>query len=198
MTLLIMWITIRRINDPSAPTLSQVETQEVNANPVNILNNTTSPLIVLEECTKAGNQPKDTQSFPYRDALNTPSKKSSMNKPNSISKKLPVIITRPYQTAHKHIKEDSEGFTIVSLSKNRNKTIGTRKPSDVTSLRGATKYTEIYVGRCNEGTTPDMLKNYMTDELSITPKDCKEIETKIPFSAAFKIAINNSDIYLKY
>ena len=68
----------------------------------------------------------------------------------------------------------------------------------MTSLRRATKYTEIYVGRCNEGTTPDMLKNYMTDELSITPKDCKEIETKIPFSAAFKIAINNSDIYLKY
>ena len=82
MTLLI----IMPNNDPSAPTLSQVETQEINANPVNILNNTTSPLIVLEDWTEAGNQSKDTQSFPYRNALNTPSKKSSMNKPNSISK----------------------------------------------------------------------------------------------------------------
>ena len=88
-------------------------------------------------------------------------------------------------------KTDNEGFTrVVSRSKKRNMMTGTRKFSGSPSFKGATRCLDFYVGRCYEDTTSDILIGYLKNELNIIPRNCIQLNTKIPFSTAFKITVD--------
>ena len=55
------------------------------------------------------------------------------------------------------------------------------------------RYADLYIGRCAEDTTTEKLTEYLTTELSIEPRSCQKINTKVPYSTAFKLTVNFND-----
>ena len=90
---------------------------------------------------------------------------------------------------------DEDGFTIVT-SKRKNRrptTTGTKTSFDGISFKSAERCTDLYIGRCAEDTTEDQLVQYVKSVVSVTPRGCQQIQTKVPFSSAFKLTINAND-----
>ena len=91
-------------------------------------------------------------------------------------------------------ESDDEGFTrYISRSKRRSIATGTKKPSDGCKLKSADRFTDIYIGRCNEDITPEILSEYMKTDLGISARKCEQLTTKIPYSSAFKVTVHFND-----
>ena len=90
---------------------------------------------------------------------------------------------------------DDQGYTrVISRSKRRTITTGTRKSMASNTLTSCNRYIDLYVGRCNEKVTEEILHEYIVDDLKLTLRVCKKIDSKIPYSSAFKITVNLKEI----
>ena len=87
----------------------------------------------------------------------------------------------------------NDGFTTYySRKKKKEIMTGTRKSANF-KLKSAVKTTDLYVGRCDAHITPKDIKDYLSEELKVIALKCEDINTKIPFSKAFKLTININD-----
>ena len=113
---------------------------------------------------------------------------------NHIYKK-PLIITRSnFNGTKPFLNKDEEGFTTyLSKSKRRSLIKGTKKLSSSSTLKCADKYIDLYVGRCSDTVTPEILKEYIRIEINVTSHRCQQLNTKIPYSTAFKLTVHIND-----
>ena len=116
---------------------------------------------------------------------------------NSFLKRPPLIVVKDSnvedESKSKLLSTDEDGFTEVRNRKIRKITTGTKTNFSSTSFKSAMRYADLYIGRCAEDTTTEKLTEYLTTELSIEPRSCQKINTKVPYSTAFKLTVNFND-----
>ena len=81
---------------------------------------------------------------------------------------------------------------VNSKLKTHGYTTGKRKLNNNLSLKSAERCIDVYIGRCSENMDSEILIKYLQEELKINPRNCVKLATKVPYSTAFKITINDS------
>ena len=82
---------------------------------------------------------------------------------------------------------------FIRRSRNNNVTHGMRKTSNNAKLKSADRIMEMYIGRCDENITSDDLNRYLNDDLKLKPRKIVQLETRVPYSSAFKAVISFAD-----
>ena len=102
-----------------------------------------------------------------------------------------VIVKSPNRPAYEpRIKKYSEGFPAVfSRSRGRSVIVGSRKTAPG-PLKGAARTFDLYLGRCDPDVTEQDIYDYSDGELGIKLLKCVKLDTRIPFSKAFKITVD--------
>ena len=123
-------------------------------------------------------------------------KSSPDNRPSVPSSKVfkkPIVITRSDNNKGKYTDSNSESVTIVnSKARKLNFATGKRKTNEKLLFKGAERCIDIYIGRCSENVTPEMLEDYMKTDLNIQLRKCQQLSTKVPYSSAFKVTVNDN------
>ena len=60
-------------------------------------------------------------------------------------------------------------------------------------MKSAIRTGDLYIGRCEPSSCPQDILNYVENEFNIKPINCIKLDTKVPFSTAFKLTVNMDD-----
>ena len=171
---------LNECNEPSAPTLSQLQDESASL-----------PDLTSNEINNFGRHVQPDKTYSYMAALK-PKPKPVSNIQLNDHKKLPtIVVTNNHINKSRHKNVDEDGFTRIASK--RKMTTGSKKTFENVSFKSANRLIELYVGRCEDSCTSDMLKDYLVSEVGVTPKECIQIETKVKFASAFRLTINFND-----
>ena len=107
--------------------------------------------------------------------------------------KTPRIVVKPSHKQPSRMIKDADGYlTVFSRKKPKNITTGMRS-STLESFRAAEKTYDLYLGRCDRDVTEEIIMNYTKNELGINLLNCEMLNTRIPFSRAFKITVKSDN-----
>ena len=186
-------------NCPSAPPLSQLEADDINklSDQKQIVHSKT---FIRSSNKNDINLPtKDSQKPRFYSSVaaiipENKNKNETSNYKDPYKKPPSVLAKNSFSNFPKNKIVDEDGYTKISYRRRRSvTTTGTKKNFGTSGFRSADKFIELYIGRCEESMTANRIRDYLISELEVTPKSCKQINTKVMYASAFKVVVNIGD-----
>ena len=87
-----------------------------------------------------------------------------------------------------------DGYQLVQNKRKRAANIvGSKKANGDGKLRGAVQVADIYLGNCNLDVTPELIVEYVRNEMNIVVENCQPLESRNKNCKSFKISLRSYD-----